>query len=216
MKLEDSLNGGYKGLYGEVITHDCYRLRQLNFVPDTVFDLGGNVGVFARFAQSLWPLAQIISVEPDPGNIAVYEEHTKGTTLIKKAIGRGELYHNLGAVNGSGEVYISKGLGYPNGGDERSTIATVMPSELIKEYLKPGMKSLLKMDIEGAESAIWGHKPTMAALKKIDYLAFELHYYSATHEGIKEVTEKTNRAIEELRKTHDVVHERIYLWARKK
>ena len=66
-KLEESLNGGYKGLYGEVVDRDEYHLRDLadvvsindpkfihdpghprgfNFIPDVVIDLGANVGVF--------------------------------------------------------------------------------------------------------------------------------------------------------------------------
>lgn len=215
-KLEDSLNGGYAGLYAEVVEYDTYKLRTLNYDVDLVLDLGANVGIFARFAQELWPSAKIISVEPHPENISVYKEHTKGTTLIEKAIGMGELYHNLGARNGSGEVYISKGLGYPDGGDERSSIATVMPSELIKKYWKPGIRSVVKMDIEGAENKVWEHPASMAALKKMDYLCFEVHYYAAHGGLIQEVSDKTMDALNSFRETHIVEIENVHFWAWKK
>lgn len=212
----------YNGLFGEVVTSDCYKLLSLNFTPDIVFDLGANVGIFSRYVQGLWPYAKIIAVEPHPSNIERYKSETVtwgdmvDPVLLEKAIGMGELYHNLGARNGSGEVYISKGLGYPEGGDERSAIATVMPSELIKKYWKPGMRSILKCDIEGAENSLWGHKPTMAALKKMDYIAIELHYYATTHLGVIEVMERTAQALKELEETHVVTKEHIHVWARKK
>jgi len=206
----------YNGLYGEVVEADIYKLREITHPVDLVLDFGGNVGIFARFAHELWPSATIVSVEPHHSNIEAYKRDTKGTILIEKAIGRGELYHNLGAVNGSGEVYISKGLGYPDGGDERSAIQTVMPSELIKKYWKPGMRSCLKMDIEGAENTVFTHAPSMKALAQMDYLAFELHFYATTHEGVQEVRQKTHDALIQLEKTHEVIIDHIHVWAKKK
>jgi FkbM family methyltransferase len=37
--------------------------------PETVLDLGGNVGLFGVYALARWPAATITSVEPDPGNL---------------------------------------------------------------------------------------------------------------------------------------------------
>ena len=68
MELENTLNGGYNGLYGEVVTEDCYRLKTLGFVPDVIFDLGANIGVFTRYARDMFNNAKIISVEPNLDN----------------------------------------------------------------------------------------------------------------------------------------------------
>lgn len=216
LKIEDTLNGGYAGLYSEVVTHDCYKLQSIKFSPDLIFDFGANIGIFARYAQQLWPDAKIVSVEPNPDNVAVYKQFTQDTVLLNVAIGKGELYHNLGARNGSGEVYISKGLGYPDGGDEKSEIPTKMPAEIIKRYWRPGMKAIVKMDIEGGENIIWGHPTSMAALKEMDFLAFEVHFYAATHDQLQGVVNATMDALNSFRDTHEVLIENVHFWAWRK
>lgn len=223
--IEDSLGGGYLGLVGEVVTYDCYRLTQLDFIPDVVIDLGGNVGVFARFAAELFPKAKIYSVEPHPENQAVYEKFTKNKniTLIKKAVGVGTIWHDSGAVNGSGEVYMSAGLGYPldemdkcKGKLDRYKIDTVMPSDLISMYVKSGQKVLVKIDIEGSEHTIFTHEPSMKALRKCDYVCMEVHFY-ALHGGlVDEVKEKTLEALSSFDATHDYELDGVHFWARKK
>jgi FkbM family methyltransferase len=39
--------------------------------PETVLDLGGNVGLFGVYALARWPAATVTSVEPDPKNLAL-------------------------------------------------------------------------------------------------------------------------------------------------
>ena len=206
----------YDGLYGEVVIEDVYKLRSLKFVPDIVFDFGANVGIFSRYAQELWPGAFILAVEPDPINIDQFRANTKDIDLMEVAIGHGELYHNLGARNGSGEVYISKGLGYPEGGDVVSEIPIKMPDEIIKGYWRKGLKSVVKIDIEGGENAIWGHKPSMDILRKMDFVCMEVHFYASTHELLQEVSDKTMAALNSFRKTHEVLIESVHFWAWKK
>ncbi len=215
--INETLNGGYLGLVGEVVTHDCYRLKSLDFVPDTVLDLGGNVGVFARYCRDLYPEALIVSVEPHPENRATYKKFTDDSRiiLIEKAIGTGIIRHDKGAANGSGEVYLSSGLGYPEsemGFMEKFDIDTVMPDELIKKY-KP---QLVKIDVEGNEHAIFTHEPSMLALRNIDYICMEVHFY-ALHGGLsQEVREKTIQALDSFKGTHDCLLDGVHFYARKK
>lgn len=225
MKLEETLNGGYGGLYGEVVTEDCYRLKQLKFIPDIIFDFGANVGIFTAFARSLFPEALIISVEPHKENFEILEKFTEKidgkTVLLNKAIGKGDMWRATTASNGSGEVYLSEGLGYlkdelvkTNGvGIERTNVESVMPSDLIREYLINGMKSVLKLDIEGGENIIWGDKSSMDALKEIDYIAGEVHFYSLTVDGLPEVRKKTEQALNSLKRTHVLEVDNVNFWA---
>ncbi len=215
--INQALNGGYLGLVGEVVTHDCYKLKELDFVPDTVLDLGGNVGVFARYCRDLYPEALIVSVEPHPENRATYKKFTDDDRiiLIEKAIGLGVIRHDNGAANGSGEVYLSAGLGYPEDQMdfmEKFQIETVMPDELIAKY-KP---QLVKIDIEGNEHTIFTHKPSMEALKTVDYICMEVHFY-ALHGGLsQEVREKTMEALDSFSDTHDCLLDGVHFYARKK
>ena len=68
-KLEQTLNGGYNGLYHEVAVADCYKLRTIKFTPNVFIDIGSNVGVAARLARELFPNALIVCVEPEPGKL---------------------------------------------------------------------------------------------------------------------------------------------------
>lgn len=245
-KLEDALNGCYNGLYGEVVDKDIYHLRDVedivsvndplyihekghkkrfNFIPDIFFDLGANVGVFTRYAHSLYPKALIISVEPNEDNAAVFKRFTpKSNNIIflNKAIGNGVMWHHKNAVNGSGESYVSEGLGYPkdqmakNKNVELSSVETIMLDELINTYYRNGMRSILKLDIEGGENAIWEHKPSMDALKKIDYITGEIHFY-ALHGGTwQSVQDNTREALKSLEETHDCELDNVNFWATKK
>lgn len=49
------------------------RLAALSRAP-RILDLGANVGLFAAFCRERWPGATIISVEPDPENLAVLRQ----------------------------------------------------------------------------------------------------------------------------------------------
>lgn len=220
-KLEDTLNGGYGGLYGEVVTEDTYKLKQLKFVPDVIFDLGANVGVFSRFARELFPDARIFAVEPDPENYEHLMKFSIGYNIdvLNRAIGIGSIYRCFGAANGAHESYISRGFGF-NTTEMRTIvktdIATIMPDELIKMFSLPGEKTMLKCDIEGNENMIWGHKPSMDALKTIDYICMELHFYASGEDMAEEVRAKTLEALAEFEETHDCVLDHIYFYATKK
>jgi FkbM family methyltransferase len=222
-KLEDSLNGGYLGLYGEVVTSDCYRLKSLSFIPDVIFDLGANVGVFTRYARELFPNALIVAVEPHKENAEVFEKFTppENIVLIKKAIGKGAIWHATTAANGSGECYFSEGLGYPQhevvqSGLEKLDIETMMPDELINKYLHDHNKSVLKLDIEGAENIIWDHDLSMEAIKKIDYICGEIHFYAINGKEWDDVQIKTRAALKSLEDTHLCELDNVNFWAVKK
>ena len=126
-------------------------------------------------------------------------------------------------MNGSGEVYLSSGLGYPEGEMDkcpgkldRYKIETVMPSELLKKYVKDGQKVLVKIDIEGNEHTIFTHEPSMKALRECDYVCMEVHWY-ALHGGlVSEVREKTQAALDSFKATHDCELDNVHFWARKK
>lgn len=244
MQLETSLgvNGEYLALYGEVVDYDVYHLRDvpnvvsindanyihwqghtgINFTPDTVLDLGGNVGIFSRYARSLWPEATVIAVEPDERNQQVFEEHTPNVILLKNAIGKGTMYRCHGAVNGAHESYLSLGLGYNQlafdalkeiGTVKENPIPSIMLTDL-KKYCKG--KVLLKLDIEGNETVIFNDPASMELMKTFEYICMELHYFA--HEGsqLEGVKAKTKEALDSLNDTHTCRYDHIYFYARKK
>lgn len=221
--LQDTLNGGFNGLYGEVVTHDCYKLKQLTFVPDCIIDCGANVGVFTRYARSLFPSALIIAVEPDAENYAHLVKFTHGENIIfiNKAIGLNGVSRRVGIINGAHESYVSDGIGMDEviqSGEkvEKVDIETIMPDELINQYWKHGMKSILKLDIELNESVIWNHKPSMEAIKNIDYFTGECHWSMLTGNAVKESKKRTLEALHSFDDTHYMEIDHTNFWATKK
>jgi len=223
MKLEETLNGGYGGLYGEVVTEDCYRLRKLKFVPDIIFDIGANIGIFTRFAQTLFPNVTIVAVEPHPQNCEDFKRFTPfrdDILLFQAALGSsGKVFRGTTAPNGAGESYLTPGLGFPEEDlkqtHERVPVPCLTLDDIIGQLPFLGEKQLIKIDCEGGENSIWQHPPSMEALRKIDYIAMELHDYAMGTEHSK-VVEVTNTALKSLEATHDCERNGVYFWATKR
>lgn len=225
--LEQTLNGGYNGLYAEVVTNDCYKMKDLWFKPDLVFDLGSNIGVYCRYMRELFPDTLIIAVEPDKDNFDNLDKFTPDKNIYKywRAIGSGRVYRIKGAVNGAHESYITNGVGYPieeEGEDvtniDRVDMGTIMPYQLVDLYYREGMKSVMKIDIEGAENFIFVDQPSMDAIKKMDYIVMELHWAASKydHDTMKRVIKPTLTALLELSHSHHCTFEQDYFYAIKK
>ena len=178
MNFENTLNGGYNGLYGEVVTEDCYLLKQLDFKPNVIFDLGANIGVFARYALELFPDAHIICVEPNKDNFDILSNYTNGNvTFINKGIGNKVAYRLENTINGAHESYIDDEIG-------SEMVECVTLYEITNKYKKEEEKSFLKIDIEGNEKTIWTDEKSMDGLKKFDFIAMELHFLHKNWEEI--------------------------------
>lgn len=211
-----------KGLEGEVKEQDCYRIKDLPFVPDMIVDCGANIGVFTHFCHELFPEASIVSVEPDKKNFAILNASifSNKISILNAAIGRGQVYHGLTAANGSGETYLNAGIGYPDmEGDssvEKSAVSTTMLDQLIRP-IDSNNVILVKIDIEGNEKEIFTHEPSMEVLRKCDYVCMEVHRY-AQHGGAvyDEVVEATNKALKSFDDTHYCEEIGVHFWAIKK
>jgi len=223
MNIEDIWDGAYKGLYGEVVTEDIYRLRQLKFTPDVIFDFGANVGTFSKFARELFPSALIVAVEPDKQNIEYFHKFNSpqdnNIVLHNIAIGNGEAYRCKGAINGAHESYISNGLGFEiveSDFLERVEVRTTLLDFIVNGWAKEGQKYVLKIDIEGNETAIFTHEPSMKALRNAEYIAMELHYHALETSQVEVVREFTLNALQTLESTHETRHEHPMFYATKK
>lgn len=224
MKLEDTLKGGYLGLFGEVVTMDIYKIKKIKFTPTCILDVGSNVGVFSRFARQLFPHCKIIAIEPNKENCDIFKQYTidGNTILIEKAIGNGKVWHGLTAANGSGETYLTEGVGFPESGmakDDRmesSNVETITLSEIVNTYVKPEDKLLIKLDIEGNEHTILFDEKEMDALRRAAYICAEIHFYALTGLEWQEVQDRTHEALKSLETTHNCELDNVNFWATKK
>ena len=178
-------------LFEEVVQQDCYHLREVPFQPDVVLDIGANVGVFTTYAAFLFPKAKVYSIEPNRRNrelLKKYTQHIPNVQAFPCVIGTGTIWHKSPEFTGppyyeGGHQYLSHNqLGMSEEwlksqpGYKSQHFVSVPLSFLVNTLTKPTDKVLAKIDIEGAENSIFNHEPSMAALRRLDYVAMEIHY----------------------------------------
>lgn len=168
----------YHANFQGITKQDDYGIRNLKTVPDVVFDIGANVGVFAITASVLFPEARVIAVEPHPVNFGVLKQATEffpTITCLRYALGAGKVWSSSLLSN---EVET---LGFNTEaifGDcapiERIVdVPTIDLETLAREY--PGSNALYKIDVEGAEAAFITGAMSDAPLRKALYITMELH-----------------------------------------
>ena len=85
----DSIHGrevaSVSGIFYSLCHKDEYRLRGLvqeGFRPSVVWDIGGNVGIFSKIAEMVWPEAQIHAWEPNPALHAFFSANNSGAVVL--------------------------------------------------------------------------------------------------------------------------------------
>jgi FkbM family methyltransferase len=216
----------YRGLFGEVVTSDCYRIHDVDFTPDVVLDIGANVGTFTRLAHKVFPSAHVVAVEPHPPNVAAWKQLTPATkhiTLVHAALGRGAIWRHHNPNNGAHETYVCEGFGrsdrfgsYLQGHADATDIEAVMLVDLIDRYTQPGQTVVLKMDCEGNENAIFYDEPSMEAMAKVDYITAEVHYGERVRTEHGDMLGCVTEGLQRLTKTHVCERQHTMFYARKR
>lgn len=178
-----------KHCYREIVGSDGYRLKQLDFVPDVVYDIGANVGVFSAWSRHLFPDASIVAVEPDEDNFRELSRTLEGLprcVLLKAAIGNGDIWFTKGEGD-SLHRFMSVGPGYTREAlAERfipSDVSVVNLADLLKTH--GGKQILVKIDAEGAEGCLCDDAASTEALKSAAYLTIEFHPWAVQQDLIE-------------------------------
>jgi FkbM family methyltransferase len=142
-----------------VVLDDDYGLRSLRNAPQTIVDIGANVGFFSTFARHCFPEATIHAYEPSRETAAYARSNTAhaGTTLFDEG------------VAASPGCATMRALG-------SSTLARTEPAETGEVRLTSladvverigGQVDLLKIDCEGAEWDITANPAPFAQVRAI-------------------------------------------------
>lgn len=158
-------------LFQEIWLDKVYSPAGYEIKPgDIVFDIGGNIGVFALYAATQAPNVKVYSYEPFPENAAFFEKNLKESQL--KNIN----FNNLAVATDAGErtlevndSWIKHTLSDTSGGKQIEngiTVKCVSLDEAMKEFDRC---DLLKLDCEGSEYEILyaGSTETIGKIKKI-------------------------------------------------
>lgn len=135
--------------YKEIFVSEIYRFRAGNESP-AILDLGANIGLSALYFKSLYPSAKITAFEADPAIYACLKQNVHGNgftdvDLINKAVWNSNGTLSFHAEGGDGGRVAEEGGG-----------PTVEVEAIdIREHLAGHSYDFLKMDIEGAEHAVF-------------------------------------------------------------
>ncbi|MCP4745131.1 MAG: FkbM family methyltransferase [Desulfobacteraceae bacterium] len=118
----------------------------LQFEPETILDIGANIGAFAYQAHRKWPQAQMVCCEPMPFNVCCLRQNVSATntTIISAAVRE---------HSGVDEIFIGNNFvtgGFVDFG--RQTQRKILVECIAAKEL-PSCE-LLKIDTEGCEVEI--------------------------------------------------------------
>jgi FkbM family methyltransferase len=169
------LNRGDIWTVREVWMEDVYR-PPFNVAPRTIVDLGGNIGLTAVWFAHRYPDATLLAVEPVPANAALLRKNLAANGIAAKvveaAIGPSDCQtrfltareSTVGRVDAAGEPV------------RQVSMATVL------EAVPGGKIDLLKVDIEGAEQALF--ESDDGWLERVGAMIVEFHPELVDYEAL--------------------------------
>ena len=171
LSIAEPYTGALKGIFVEH-EYDC--ARQLGFVPETILDLGANIGFGAIYLSTLFPMARFLLVEPDPRNIAHLRENVCANgihaTILEAAVGpeSGHLTLRYGHDPTCSTLDGTKMHNNPNG-----VTVSVMTIPDVLHHVGWTNIDLMKMDIEGAEEMLLANRSQW--LERVRSIVMEIH-----------------------------------------
>lgn len=145
--------------------------------PETILDLGANIGLTAAYFGATYPDARILAVEPDPASFELLKRNTETLGARVQQLqaafwARNEPLRWTSSQFRDGRDWARAVEADGEGG---GSIDVVTPADALAR-LDVERADLAKVDIEGAEAAFFAtEEGTEALLGLADVLAIELH-----------------------------------------
>jgi FkbM family methyltransferase len=162
------------------VFHQVFVVREYSCLdalcqPRLVIDCGANVGYSSAYFLSRFPTAQVIAVEPDPGNVELLARNLgpfgSRAKIVRSAVWSQPAEVVLDAAAGDGGEW-SRQVRPCRPGETPELVATDIGT-LRAESGEPEI-SILKIDIEGAEAVVF--QPGCEAwLARTQAIVIELH-----------------------------------------
>ncbi|MBL7699211.1 MAG: FkbM family methyltransferase [Chitinophagaceae bacterium] len=144
----------------------------LPFIPETIIDGGGNIGMAAIIFANRYPHAKIITIEPEDSNFELLQKNVsayKNIIPLKGGIWRSSSYLKIINPNSGKWAFRIEETSAP---DENS-IKGFSIDDIIKQQ-EWRNADLVKLDIEGSEKEVFEHNPG-TWLNSAKGLIIELH-----------------------------------------
>jgi FkbM family methyltransferase len=154
----------------EVLAFGAYRIAPELVAPTevhTIVDCGANIGITALYFANAYPNARILSIEANPQNFALLKQNTEMVSRIEP------MHACIVATPQPSVRFTIEGPAWGGHIVERGGIE--VPAMTLDEIVAShGLSSidLLKVDIEGAEEAVFAHGTYLGC---VQHVIVELH-----------------------------------------
>jgi len=154
-------------------------LHRQGIVPDTVIDIGANVGQFAVAAIKTFPGARVHSFEPQPDSFARLSKHVASfpqATVHPVACGdfTGSTRFHVNTLSHSSSILPLAARHLEAFPEYRETTTIEVPVRTLDSLIstiQPTGLTLLKIDVQGFEAKVLAGAGE--ALKRVDYVLLE-------------------------------------------
>lgn len=187
ISIESPPDRGLAYDFMNVILDDEYGLRKINEQPKVIYDIGGNIGLFAIWAALNFPEAKIESFEPHPETFQFLSKNMSqfvGCAVRNVALGS---KNGLGFISSNTESRSNR-VSSDAAREEKSghEIQIVAFEELVAAERQE--IDLLKIDCEGAE---WDIFEDAAPFQKVRMIRMEYHLVDGkTLEDLKRAADR--------------------------
>lgn len=160
----------------EVWLDGCYRVPP-QVQPETLVDLGGNIGLTSLWYASRFSIKNLVVVEPDASNAALIRRNMQdngiSATVIEAAVGPqdGTVFFLTHQHSNVGHVLAADAMAEQSEAGVR--VPMVSMSTVLANIPKGATIDLLKMDIEGGETTLISGE--LEWLERVRFIIAELH-----------------------------------------
>jgi len=155
---------------GELFVEHPYRTGIVGLKH--ILDLGANAGYSALYLAGLHPDAEIACVEPVPSNLVTLRETIRKNRLNVKVIDAA-----VSETDGSSPLFIMDSADSAGLSERQAVEVLEVQTKTVDSILRElgwSRIDLLKIDIEGAEQALFKDSP--AWLDRVSHIVGELHH----------------------------------------
>jgi FkbM family methyltransferase len=164
--------------YQEIFVAEFYKFSTKEKAP-VILDCGANIGMSCAYFKSLYPEAKIVAFEADPEIAAILATNIRSNNL-----------KNIEIINKA--IWIDdRGIEFASEGSDGASIFGTgnkikIDSMRLNDFLLTfPVIDMLKMDIEGAETAVI--KDCAASLSRVNNIFIEYHSFPDQQQELNEI-----------------------------
>ena len=184
---------------------DEYRLANLKFTPDVIYDIGADIGSVTLAAHELYPNAKIVAVEPNPWSYPRLVDNTAEISEVislHAALGQGQMYEPPSCPGPLHWMVVGKDAPTWRENLVPCDVPSIMLNELHTKY--GGKQYVVKMDCESGEIASLFHEPSCQMIIDSAYFSAELHIWATKGDNVPKVANIVWQFLFRLAQTHTI------------